>query len=158
MSTLLSSIRPTPLVRLQRVASRGRIFLKLESTNPSRSVKDQVVKRVLYDLIQSGQIVDGTHLVEACTGNLSVSLAMCCAALNVRLTVVMDQTASFERRLIVRAYGAALVITPRAGGLRGAILKARELVRDTPGAVFFDQFNRVECRAALKEILEETLI
>ena len=135
----------TPLLelcRLERQLDLGaRVLVKLESFNPGGSVKDRVAKAMLDDAEASGRLAPGGTIVEPTSGNTGIGLASVAAARGYRVIIVMPETMSAERRALMRAYGAELVLTEGARGMAGAIEKANELVNEIPGAILAGQFT-----------------
>lgn len=135
----------TPLLelcRLERQLDLGaRVLVKLESFNPGGSVKDRVARAMLDDAEASGRLAPGGTIVEPTSGNTGIGLASVAAARGYRVVIVMPETMSAERRAVMRAYGAELVLTEGARGMAGAIEKANELVNEIPGAILAGQFT-----------------
>ena len=133
-------IGSTPLVRLQRVAdgAAGPVVAKLESFNPAGSVKDRIGVAMIDAAERTGLIGPDTVIVEPTSGNTGIALAMVCAARGYRCVLTMPETMSVERRMLLRAYGAELVLTPGADGMPGAIAKAEELAK-ADGRYFMPQ-------------------
>lgn len=135
----------TPLLelcRLERQLDLGaRVLVKLESFNPGGSVKDRVARAMLDDAEASGRLAPGCTIVEPTSGNTGIGLASVAAARGYRVVIVMPETMSAERRALMRAYGAELVLTEGARGMAGAIEKANELVNEIPGAILAGQFT-----------------
>ena len=135
----------TPLLelcRLERQLDLGaRVLVKLESFNPGGSVKDRVARAMLDDAEASGRLAPGGTIVEPTSGNTGIGLASVAAARGYRVIIVMPETMSAERRALMRAYGAELVLTEGARGMAGAIEKANELVNEIPGAILAGQFT-----------------
>ena len=133
----------TPLVRLGRLASQvgGQIILKLEFFNPAHSAKDRVAASMIDAAQRAGQITTDTIVLEPTSGNTGIGLAMVCAARGIRCCFVMPETMSRERRLLLRAYGAELVLTPGAEGMPGAIGRAEQMAAADPRYVIPQQFE-----------------
>ena len=133
----------TPLVRLNRVTegAGATVLAKLEFYNPSSSVKDRLAIAVVDAAEASGELKPGGTIVEATSGNTGIALAMVAAARGYRAVLAMPDTMSSERRMLLRAYGATLVLTPGAEGMTGAVNKAVEIAAEIPGAVLARQFE-----------------
>ncbi|MES2170468.1 MAG: pyridoxal-phosphate dependent enzyme, partial [Actinomycetota bacterium] len=127
----------TPLVRLNKVTEGlgATVLAKLEFYNPSASVKDRLGVAIVDAAEKSGQLKKGGTIVEATSGNTGIALAMVAAARGYKAILTMPETMSKERRMLLKAYGAELVLTPGSEGIRGAVSKAEEIVANTPGAV-----------------------
>ena len=133
----------TPLVRIRRLAPNGgaEILAKLEYHNPAHSVKDRIGLAMIEAAERAGMIKPDTVIVEPTSGNTGIALAMVCAARGYRCKLVMPETMSNERRMLLRAYGAELVLTPGSEGMLGAIRRAEELVAADPNCFMPQQFN-----------------
>ncbi len=132
----------TPLVRLNRVTdgADATVLAKLEFYNPAASVKDRIGVAIIDAAEQAGALKPGGTIVEATSGNTGIALAFTAAARGYRLIITMPDTMSRERRVLLRAYGAEIVLTPGADGMRGAVEKAQEIVENTDNAVWARQF------------------
>ncbi len=132
----------TPLVRLNSVTEGlgATVLAKLEFYNPSASVKDRIGVAIIDAAEKSGELRAGGTIVEGTSGNTGIALAMVGAARGYKVILTMPETMSRERRMLLRAYGAELVLTPGSEGMTGAITKAEEIVANTPGAVLAKQF------------------
>jgi cysteine synthase len=132
----------TPLVRLNKVTdgAGATVLAKLEFYNPSASVKDRLGIAIVDAAEKSGELKPGGTIVESTSGNTGIALAMVAAARGYRAILTMPDTMSRERRMLLRAYGAELVLTPGSEGMKGALGKAEEIVAATPGAVLAKQF------------------
>ncbi|MCL6457092.1 MAG: cysteine synthase A [Gorillibacterium sp.] len=133
----------TPLVRLNRVVPEGsaEIYLKLEYQNPGSSVKDRIAISMIEEAEKSGELKPGATIVEPTSGNTGIGLAMVAAAKGYKAILVMPETMSLERRNLLRAYGAKLVLTPGAEGMKGAIRRAEELQAENPEYFIPQQFK-----------------
>lgn len=136
-------IGDTPLVRLSRVVPEGsaEIYVKLEYQNPGASVKDRIAISMVEEAEKQGRIKPGDAIVEATSGNTGIGLAMVAAAKGYRVIIVMPETMSLERRNLLRAYGAELVLTPGSEGMNGAVKKAEEIVQENPNYFMAEQFK-----------------
>lgn len=136
-------IGDTPLVRLNRIVPEGsaEIYVKLEYQNPGASVKDRIAISMIEVAEQEGLLKPGDTIVEPTSGNTGIGLAMVAAAKGYKAILVMPETMSIERRNLLRAYGADLVLTPGAEGMNGAVRKAEELVQENPSYFMPQQFK-----------------
>src|SRR3954468_11794587 len=143
--SITETIGNTPLVRLNRLPKEhgveAEILLKLEFFNPIASVKDRIGVNMIDALEASGKLQPGGTLVEPTSGNTGIALAFTAAARGYRLILVMPETMSLERRKMLAFLGAELALTPGAQGMKGAIAKAEELLKEIPGAVMPQQFE-----------------
>jgi cysteine synthase A len=138
------TIGNTPLVELRNIERelglKARLFAKVEFFNPAGSVKDRIAKAMLDDLEASGKIGKDAVIIEPTSGNTGIGLASVAAARGYRAIIVMPETMSVERRKLMKAYGAELVLTKGSEGMKGAVNKAEELCREIPGSVIPGQF------------------
>jgi len=146
----------TPIVRYNE-----NILLKLEFFNPSNSIKDRASLFMLEQAKQEGKINKETVIIEPTSGNTGIGLAMCCAAMGLKLIVVMPENMSEERKKVIKAYGAELVLTPKAAGMKGAVEEAQRLNKEIKNSFIPMQFsNKANARAHIettaKEIWEQT--
>ncbi len=140
--TIEQCIGNTPLVRLQRLAgdTNNTLLVKLEGNNPAGSVKDRPALSMIRHAEERGLIAPGDTLIEATSGNTGIALAMAAAIRGYRLILIMPENMSVERRALMKAYGAELILTPREGSMEGAIDKAREMEAAGEGRIL-DQFS-----------------
>lgn len=154
----------TPLVRLSRLSngSGATILGKMEALNPAGSVKDRIGLSMIEAAERDGLISPGTSvIIEPTSGNTGISLAFVCAVRGYQCILTMPETMSMERRALLKAYGAELVLTPGTEGMRGAIARAQEIAAETPGAFVPQQFENpanpeVHWRTTAEEIWDDT--
>jgi cysteine synthase A len=154
----------TPLVRLNRISKGlpGEVVVKLESFNPAGSVKDRIGVSMIEAAERQGKLRPDTVIVEPTSGNTGIALAFVCAAKGYALILTMPETMTIERRNLLKAYGAQLVLTPGSEGMKGAIAKANEIVASNPGKYFMPgQFDNpanvdVHYRTTGEEIWRDT--
>ena len=140
-SNITEAFGNTPLVRLNRVAGNGaEVYAKLEFYNPAGSVKDRIGIAIIDAAEQSGQLQPGGTIVEGTSGNTGIALAFVGAARGYKVILTMPETMSIERRKLLAAYGAEIVLTEGPLGMKGAVAKAEEIAASTPGAVLAQQF------------------
>ncbi|MFL0174075.1 cysteine synthase A [Mycobacterium sp. SMC-13] len=132
----------TPLVRLNRLTegAGAQVVAKLEFYNPANSVKDRIGVAIVDAAEQSGELKPGGTIVEATSGNTGIALALVGAARGYKVILTMPETMSLERRVMLRAYGAEIVLTPGSEGMAGAVAKAKQILAETPNSVAADQF------------------
>jgi cysteine synthase A len=159
----LGLIANTPLVRLGRVGPAGgaTVWAKAELLNPAGSVKDRPALSMILEAERAGKLGEGATLVEATSGNTGISLAMIAAVRGYRCVLVMPEDMSLERRYILRAYGADIVLTPATDGMTGAVARAKQVLDETPGSFMPSQFTNpanplAHERTTALEILEQT--
>ena len=134
-------IGSTPLVDLSDLANGNATILgKYEATNPGGSIKDRIAKAIVEDAEKNGRLTPGGTIIEPTSGNTGVGLAMVAAERGYKLILTMPETMSIERRKLAAAYGAQIVLTPGADGMKGAIAKADEIHEATPGSIIAGQF------------------
>jgi len=160
---ITKAVGKTPLVRLNRITdgAGATVLAKLEFYNPGGSVKDRIGVAIVDAAERSGDLKPGGTIVEGTSGNTGIALALVGAARGYRVILVMPDTMSMERRVLLRAFGAEIVLTPGAAGMSGAVEKARELVATIDGAVLARQFEneanpRVHYETTGAEIWEDT--
>ncbi|HEX6888939.1 MAG TPA: cysteine synthase A [Candidatus Nanopelagicales bacterium] len=153
----------TPLVRLHRVTdgAEAQVLAKLEFFNPGGSVKDRIGASMIAAAIDAGELGPETVIVEPTSGNTGIALAMVCAAKGIRCILTMPETMSKERRMLLRAYGAELVLTPGPEGMGGAIAKAKELAAEHDNYLIPQQFENpanpeIHRRTTAEEIWNDT--
>ncbi len=160
---ITQTIGHTPLVRLRRVAgeSKATVVAKLENFNPLWSVKDRIGVSMIDAAEREGKINKSTTIVEPTSGNTGIALAFTCAARGYKLIVTMPETMSLERRRLLKAFGAEVILTPGEKGMNGAIAKADELLRTIPNSFMPQQFKNaanpeIHRRTSAEEIWNDT--
>ncbi len=163
-SDVTKTVGSTPMIQINRLIPEGQatVFAKCEFFNPLNSVKDRIGMAMIEDAEKSGKLKKSTHIVEPTSGNTGIALAFVAAAKGYRLTLTMPESMSIERRALLKALGANLVLTPAAEGMRGAIAKATELVASDPEGWMPQQFENpanpaVHERTTGPEIWEDSL-
>jgi cysteine synthase A len=160
---IVETIGNTPVIRLKRLTEglKAEVLVKVESFNPGSSVKDRIGMSMIEAAEEAGIINSESHIVEPTSGNTGIGLAMVCAAKGYKLTLTMPDSMSIERRKVLKAYGANLVLTPAAQGMKGAIQKAEELA-EKDGKIFIpQQFKNIanpeiHRKTTAREILDAT--
>ncbi|MBB0968246.1 cysteine synthase A [Dietzia aerolata] len=162
-SDITETIGRTPLVRLNALTDglQATVLAKLESANPANSVKDRIGAAIIDDAVASGGLKPGGTIVEGTSGNTGIALSMVAAARGFKAVIVMPDTMSVERRAIMRAYGAELILTPGSEGMKGAVAKAEEVAATRENAVLARQFSNpanvdIHRRTTGPEIWEDT--
>jgi cysteine synthase A len=160
---ITQTIGNTPLIRLRRVVDgcQATVVAKLENFNPLWSVKDRIGVSMIDAGEAAGKITKDTLIVEPTSGNTGIGLAFTCAARGYRLMVTMPESMSLERRRLIKAFGAEIVLTPASEGMPGAVRKAEEIVKNTPGAFMPQQFKNpanpaIHRRTTAEEIWRDT--
>ncbi|PZE22943.1 cysteine synthase A [Curtobacterium sp. MCBD17_028] len=153
----------TPLVRLNRLPRPGsaEVLAKLEFYNPGASIKDRLGVAIIDAAEEAGDLRPGGTIVEGSSGNTGIALALIGAARGYRVVITMPDTMSIERRAVMRAYGAEIVLTPGSEGMKGAVARAAQIVDETPGAVLAHQFETaanaaIHRRTTAQEVLRDT--
>lgn len=141
IDTILESIGSTPVVRLAKLFPNANVWMKLEKANPGGSIKDRIALAMIEDAEKRNILTPDTEIIEPTSGNTGIGLAMVAAVKNYKLTLVMPESMSVERRALMAAYGANLVLTPKELGLGGTIAKANELVANNKNAWMPSQFT-----------------
>ncbi|GAA1054248.1 cysteine synthase A [Dietzia sp. 2505] len=162
-SDITETIGHTPLVRLNSLTDglQATVLAKLESANPAASVKDRIGAAIIDDAVASGALKPGGTIVEGTSGNTGIALAMVASARGFKSVLVMPDTMSVERRAVMRAYGAELILTPGSEGMKGAVAKAEEVASTRENAVLARQFANpanpdVHRRTSGPEVWEDT--
>ena len=160
LNNILEAVGNTPLVRLNRIVPEGgaTVYAKLESHNPMWSVKDRIAKAMIEVAERKGVVNKDTTVIEPTSGNTGIGLAMVCAVKGYKLVLTMPETMTLERRKIMAAFGAQLVLTPGPEGMRGAVGRAEELAKSTPNSFMPQQFKNkanpwVHKKTTAKEII-----
>lgn len=158
--SILSTIGNTPHIRLSRMFPDHEVWVKSERANPGGSIKDRIALAMVEDAEKDGKLKPGGTIIEPTSGNTGIGLAMVAAVKGYKLVLVMPESMSIERRRLMLAYGATFDLTPKEGGMKGAIERAAELVDQTDGAWSPSQFDnesnwKVHVRTTAREILED---
>jgi len=158
--SILETIGNTPHIRLSRLFPDHEVWVKSERANPGGSIKDRIALAMVEDAEKAGKLKPGGTIIEPTSGNTGIGLAMVAAVKGYKLVLVMPESMSLERRRLMLAYGATFDLTPKEGGMKGAISRAQELVEQTEGAWMPSQFDndsnwQVHVRTTAKEILAD---
>ena len=157
-NNILETIGNTPLVRLNGITEGlgATVLAKIESANPANSVKDRIGKAIVDAAEADGSLKPGGTIVEATSGNTGIALALVGAARGYHVVLTMPETMSTERRVLLRAYGAEIILTPGAAGMQGAVDKANEIVGERENAILARQFaNQANLRIHRETTAEE---
>ena len=141
INNILEGIGNTPVVHLSKLFPNANVWMKLEKSNPGGSIKDRIALSMIEDAEKKNLITKDTEIIEPTSGNTGIGLAMVCAVKNYKLTLVMPESMSVERRALMAAYGANLVLTPKELGLGGTIAKANDMVANNKNAWMPSQFT-----------------
>jgi cysteine synthase A len=160
VDSVLATIGNTPHIRLSRLFPDHEVWVKSERSNPGGSIKDRIALAMVEDAERSGALQPGGTIIEPTSGNTGIGLAMVAAVKGYKLVLVMPESMSLERRRLMLSYGASFDLTPKEGGMKGAIARASELVEQTPGAWMPQQFDNpanvaIHAQTTAKEILDD---
>jgi cysteine synthase A len=158
--SVLETIGNTPHIRLSRLFPDAEVWIKSERTNPGGSIKDRIALAMIKAAEADGSLKPGATIIEPTSGNTGIGLALVAAVKGYKLILVMPESMSVERRRLMQAYGATFDLTPKEGGMKGAIARAAELVAQTPGAWMPGQFDNpanidIHVRTTAEEILKD---
>ena len=158
--SVLATIGNTPHIRLARLFPDHEVWVKSERANPGGSIKDRIGLAMVEDAEKAGKLKPGGTIIEPTSGNTGIGLAMAAAVKGYKLVLVMPESMSVERRRLMLAYGATFDLTPKEGGMKGAIERAQELVEQTEGAWMPSQFDnesnwKIHARTTAEEIYED---
>ena len=163
LDSITDAIGNTPIVRLNNLTEglEAEVDVKVESFNPTGSVKDRVAVAMIEDAEEKGLLKPGATIIEPTSGNTGIGLAFAAAAKGYKLIITMPETMSIERRKFVSVLGAEIVLTPGADGMGGAIAKAKELNENTPDSIILGQFDnpanvKIHAETTAQEILRDT--
>lgn len=161
VTNILELVGKTPVLKLNKLfPAKHNVWMKLEKSNPGGSIKDRIALNMIEEAEKRGEITKDTIIVEPTSGNTGVGLAMVCAVKGYKLILVMPESMSIERRKLMAAYGASFELTPREKGMKGAIAKAYELLKEKDNAWMPQQFenpdnNDVHIKFTAQEIIED---
>ncbi|HUP30299.1 MAG TPA: cysteine synthase A [Usitatibacter sp.] len=159
-ASILATIGNTPHIRINRLFGASEVWIKSERANPGGSIKDRISLAMVEDAEKSGKLKPGGTIIEPTSGNTGIGLAIAAAVKGYQCVLVMPDSMSVERRRLILAYGAKLVLTPRGEGMKGSIAKAKEILAATPGGWIPQQFENaanvaVHERTTAREILAD---
>ena len=158
--SVIATIGNTPHIRLARMFPDHEVWVKSERSNPGGSIKDRIAMAMVEDAERRGALKPGGTIIEPTSGNTGIGLAMVAAVKGYKLVLVMPESMSLERRRLMLSYGATFDLTPKEGGMKGAISRATELVEQTPGAWMPQQFDNpanvaIHAHTTAQEILKD---
>ncbi len=158
--SVLATIGNTPHIRLSRMFPDHEVWVKSERSNPAGSIKDRIALAMVEDAERRGALRPGGTIIEPTSGNTGIGLAMVAAVKGYKLVLVMPESMSIERRRLMLAYGATFDLTPKEGGMKGAMARAAELVEQTPNAWMPQQFDNpanvaIHAQTTAREILDD---
>jgi cysteine synthase A len=159
-NSILDVIGNTPHLKLNKLFGSAEVWVKLERQNPGASIKDRIALSMITEAEKRGDLKKGMTIIEPTSGNTGIGLAMVCAVKGYKLLLVMPESMSIERRKVMSAYGASFELTPKEKGTKGAVERARELVKDTPNSWMPMQFEntdnvKVHAETTAQEILRD---
>lgn len=159
-NSILDVIGNTPHLKLNKLFGNTEVWVKLERQNPGASIKDRIALSMITEAEKRGDLKQGMTIIEPTSGNTGIGLAMVCAVKGYKLLLVMPESMSIERRKVMSAYGATFELTPKEKGTKGAVDRARELVKDTPNSWMPMQFEnpdnvKVHAETTAQEILKD---
>jgi cysteine synthase len=161
-NNVASLVGNTPIVKLNKIADKlyGEIYAKCEFMNPNSSIKDRIALNMIKSAMFDGKINKDTHIIEPTSGNTGIGLASICASMGLKLTLTMPESMSVERRELIGAFGANIVLTPASLGMNGAVQKAKELASENTNCIILDQFSNpnnplIHEKTTALEILED---
>ena len=144
-SSILDLVGNTPIVRLSRLEKalglKANLYAKIESFNPAGSIKDRVAKNIIETAEKNGELKEGSVVIEPTSGNTGIGLALVCLLKGYKVILTMPESMSIERRKLLKAYGAEIVLTDKDKGMQGAIDKANELLKEIPASILAGQFE-----------------
>jgi cysteine synthase A len=159
-NSILDTIGNTPHVKMNKLFGSSEVWMKLEKQNPGSSIKDRIALSMISEAEKRGELKKGMSIIEPTSGNTGIGLALVCAVKGYKLTLVMPESMSIERRKVMAAYGAAFELTPKEKGMKGAIARAQELFGQTPDSWMPMQFDnkdniKIHIETTAQEILKD---